>query len=89
MKRESSEAGTVFDPPVHMTDDDRYIHVSIGLPGTTEEQIRIDLEKTTFTVSVSEHGTLFKKTIQVPAGTRVFRKKFSDGVLKMTLEKPM
>jgi HSP20 family molecular chaperone IbpA len=89
MKRERPESSTVFDPPVHMMDDGRHIHVSIGLPGTMEEQIRIDLECTTFTVSVSEQGRMFKKTIQVPAGTRVFRKKFSDGVLAITLEKPV
>lgn len=89
MKRERPKASTAFDPPVGITEEGRYIHVSISLPGTTEERIRIDLEKTSFTVSISENGRLFKKAIQVPAGSRVFRKKFSDGVLEISLEKPV
>jgi HSP20 family molecular chaperone IbpA len=72
-----------------MTDDGRCIHVSIGLPGVAEEQIRIDLEKTTFTVSISENEKTFKKAIKVPQGARFFKKKFSDGVLEIVLEKPV
>jgi HSP20 family molecular chaperone IbpA len=80
--------GTIFDPPIRMTDDAGHIHISIGLPGVAEEQIRIDLEKTTFTVSVSGDEKTFKKSIEVPLGARFFKKKFSDGILDIFLEKP-
>lgn len=78
-----------FDPPIRMTDDDRHIHVSIDLFGITEEQIRIDLEKTSFTVTISGEENMLRKTIRVPRGVRIFKKKFSDGVLDIILEKPV
>jgi HSP20 family molecular chaperone IbpA len=89
MKREHSPEKKEFDPPVSMADNGRELHLSIGLPGITEEQIRLDLEKTTVTVSILDHGRPAKKTIQVPKGSRVYRKKFSDGVLEIFLEKPV
>jgi HSP20 family molecular chaperone IbpA len=78
----------MFDPPVRMTDDGRHIHLSIDLPGIVEEQIRIDLEKTTCTLCIVENEKMVKKAITVPQGARFFQKKFSGGVLEIFLEKP-
>lgn len=89
MKPERLKAGTSFDPSVHIADDGRYIHVSIDLPGIAEEQIRIDLERTTFTLTIREDERMFEKTIQVPSGARIFKKKVCDGVLEIILEKPV
>jgi HSP20 family molecular chaperone IbpA len=86
-KREKPEHSTAFEPPVRMTDEGGHIHVSIGLPGVVEEQIRIDLEKNTFTLSVSRDEKTFRKVIKIPKGARIFKKKFSDGVLEIFLEK--
>ncbi len=89
MKQKNPRNRTAFDPPICLTDNGRQICVSVGLPGITEEQIRIDLEKTTFTVSVSGDGTTVKKAIRIPKGVRIFKKKFADGVLEICLEKPI
>ena len=78
----------MFDPPVRMTDEGRHIHLSINLPGVVEEQIRIDLEKTTCTLCILENEKMVKKAIRVPQGVRLFQKKFSGGVLEILLEKP-
>lgn len=88
MKRDSPKDRTLFNPPVSVTDDGRFIHVSIHLPGVAEEQIRIDLERTMCTVSILVKERTLKKAIRIPPGARVFQKKFSDEVLKITLEKP-
>jgi len=88
MNRDINKDCTAFNPPISMTDDGRYIHVIINLPGVAEEQIRIDLEKTTCTVCIQEEEKLFKKAIQIPGGARVFKKKFSDGILEIVLDKP-
>ena len=88
MNRDNLKDSNGFDPPVRMTDDGRHIHVSIDLPGIAEEQIRIDLEKTTCTVCISDMEKTIKKAIQVPQGARFFQKRFSDGVLDIVLEKP-
>jgi HSP20 family molecular chaperone IbpA len=72
-----------------MADDGKYLHVSIGLPGIAEEQIRIDLERTTITLSIWDDERMFEKVIQVPSGARIFKKKVSDGILEIVLEKPV
>jgi HSP20 family molecular chaperone IbpA len=87
MNSQSPQKRTAFDPPISVTDDDRHVRVSVDLPGVTEEQIRIDLEKRSCTLSVSKDEKLFHKTIRVPEGVRFYKKKFSDGVLDIYLEK--
>ena len=89
MKRDNPRERTAFDPPVRVTDDGRRVHISIGLPGVTEEQVRIDLENTTFTLSVSGDGRTLEKAIQVPQAARFYKKKFSGGILEIFLEKPV
>jgi len=86
-KRGNPQESTAFDPSIRMTDDGRYIHVRIGLPGVMEEQIRIDLEKTIVTLSISDDEKTFRKSIQIPQEARFFKKTFSDGVLEISLEK--
>jgi HSP20 family molecular chaperone IbpA len=87
-KRDKPQSSTAFDPPILIDDEGRYIQVVIDLPGVVEEQIRIDLEKNTFTLSILDDEMTFRKSIQVPEGARIFKKKFSDGVLNISLEKP-
>jgi HSP20 family molecular chaperone IbpA len=89
MKHTNHQDSPTFDPPVRMTDDGRHFHISIDLPGVTEEQIRIELEKTTFSVSVAGNEKTVRKSVQVPEGARFFKKQFSDGVLEIFLEKPV
>ena len=72
-----------FDPQIERTGNGKEIRLRIGLPGVIEEQIRLDLEKTTLTLSVLQDGTTMKKAIRVPKGTRIYKKKFSDGMLEI------
>jgi HSP20 family molecular chaperone IbpA len=87
MKRTTIQNPHGFHPPVSMTDDDRNVHISIDLPGVKEEQIRIDLEKKTLTISISADGKTLKKIIHIPGGARFFQKKLSEGKLEIILEK--
>nr|WP_319376244.1 Hsp20/alpha crystallin family protein [uncultured Methanoregula sp.] len=91
-ERKQQKDPTAFDPPIRQTDEGRYIHISIELPKIAEEQIRIDLEPATVIVSLydtgdNDNGNTCKKSIRVPRGVRVFKKKFSNGVLEIILEK--
>lgn len=89
MKKQGNKKNSLaFDPPISMTDDGRRRCIRVDLPGVPEEKIRIDLEKTTFTVSISGDENTLRKAIQVPEGVRIFKKKFADGVLEIILEKP-
>ena len=80
---------TPFKPQVDRIDDGRYLHFRIDLPGIKEEQIRIELEKSTVTLILSGPGKKQETTITAPRGSRLFKKKFSDGVLDICLEKPI
>ena len=71
MKNDNLLESAVFDPPVHVTKNGREIHIRIDLPGVTEEQIRIDLENTLFTVSILDNDKLVKKTDPGPEGCTV------------------
>jgi len=77
-----------FNPPTSINDNGRLIHIIFALPGITEEQVRIDLEKTDFILSIVDDDRILRKTIQIPEGARLFKKKFSFGVLEIFLEKP-
>ena len=89
MKPDGGPAVTSFDPPVRVSYEGRQYHICVDLPDATEEQIRIDLEKTALTLTVSRNGTMVRKVIRIPKGLRIFRKKVSDGVLEIFLEKPV
>ncbi|MDD1715842.1 MAG: hypothetical protein LUQ01_02485 [Methanolinea sp.] len=81
------ETGIAFNPPIRRTDDGRYIHVNIDLPGVAEEQIRIELEQTTCCLSVMRNDGMLQTEFGVPLGARFFKKKFSEGVLEIILER--
>lgn len=71
----------------YTTDAGRYLRITVPLPGVAEEQIRIDLESTLCRINVSGCEKI-QKTIPIPKGTRFVKKKFSDEVLEILLEKP-
>ena len=87
-KRNTLQEESGFDPPISTSFTGRHIYLTIDLRGVAEEQIRIDLEKTTFTLSISANEKTYRKVIRIPEGVRLFRKKFSDGMLEIVLEKP-
>ncbi|MFY9749545.1 MAG: Hsp20/alpha crystallin family protein [Methanoregula sp.] len=87
-ERDTFQEDSGFDPPISKSYTGRHIYLTIDLQGVAEEQIRIDLEKTAFTLSIYENEKTFRKVIRIPEGVRLFRKKFSDGILEIVLEKP-
>jgi len=84
MNRNNQIGGS--DPQVGIIDDGRQVRISASLPGVSEEQIRIDLEKTTLTLSISGDRKM-KRVIRIPDGARLFKKKFTEGSLEIVLEK--
>jgi len=89
MNKDNPEDRNRFNPPVRITETDRHVSITIVLDDVSEEQIRIDLEKTNLTVTVSADGEQRSRVIHVPDGVRFFRKKFSNGVLDIYFEKPV
>ena len=77
----------VFDPPVNISDDSRHIRVIVSLPGVTEEQVSIDHRGQTLIVTVHNKKILLQKVIAIPPAERIFKRKFFNGVLDISLEK--
>jgi HSP20 family molecular chaperone IbpA len=90
MKEKCSEntgSGKTIEPAITLQDEGKFLRIIAELPGISEEKIRIDLEKTSVTIVASDTVKQFKKVITVPCEVRFSRKRFSDGILELILEK--
>jgi len=78
-----------IEPATMLIDEGKFLRIVMELPGIAEEKIRIDLENTPTSVTIvaSDTEIQYKKIITIPCEVRFNRKKFSDGVLELTLEK--
>jgi HSP20 family molecular chaperone IbpA len=79
----------ISEPATTLLDEGKYLRIITELPGIAEERIKIDLENSPAAVIIvaSDAVKNFKKVIVLPCGVRFSRKRFSDGVLELILEK--
>jgi HSP20 family molecular chaperone IbpA len=75
------------EPETTLLDEGKFFRIQIKLPGIAEEKIRIDLEKNLVTVVATDSRKTYKKVIIIPCEIRFSKKRFSDGVLELILEK--
>ena len=78
-----------FEPETTLVDEGKFLRILTELPGIAEEKIRIDLENSSTSVTIVANDTWkqYKKVIVIPCEVRFSKKRFSDGVLELTLEK--
>jgi len=78
-----------IEPVTTVIDEGKFLRILTELPGISEEKIKIDLENQTTSVTILGMNTLkqYKKMISIPCEVRFIKKRFSDGVLELTLEK--
>lgn len=78
-----------IEPATTLVDDGKSLHILTELPGIAEEKIKIDFEKhsTLVTIVASDSVKQYKKVITIPCEVCFSKKRFSDGVLELTLEK--
>jgi HSP20 family molecular chaperone IbpA len=88
-KRSRKEAPAITVPPTGISEQGRSICIIMHLHGIPEENVRIDLEKVQLIVSAAKPDGQFLQKITVPSGSRISRKKFRDGILELTLERPL
>jgi HSP20 family molecular chaperone IbpA len=74
-------------PVTTLLDEGKFLRIITKLPGITEEKIRIDLEKTTVTLTATGDGNGVNHVISLPCEVSFSSKRFSDGVLELVLEK--
>jgi HSP20 family molecular chaperone IbpA len=78
---------TTIEPATTLIYEGKFLLIITELPGIAEEKIKIDLEKNTVTIVASDTVIQYKKVITVPCEVGFYKKRFSDGVLELTLEK--
>jgi HSP20 family molecular chaperone IbpA len=89
--KDSTNAGIVkiIEPVTKLYDNGKFLHILTKLPDIGEEKIKIDLENhsTSVTIIASDLGKQYKTSISVPCEVSFSKKRFSDGVLEIILEK--
>ena len=83
----TTRPGETVEPATTLLDEGKFLQILTELPGVHEEMIRIDVEKTTVTIAASDAGKQVKKMITLPCEVSFCMKRFSEGVLTLTLEK--
>ncbi|MCX6692422.1 MAG: hypothetical protein NTW33_10365 [Methanoregula sp.] len=78
-----------IEPAITLFDEGKFLRILTELPGVAEEKIKIDLENssTSVTIVAMDHMKQYKKVITIPCEVRFSKKRFSDGVLELILEK--
>jgi len=78
-----------IEPATTLHNDGKFLRILTELPGISEEKIKIDLENHSTSVTILASDTVFqyKKVITIPYEVRFTKKRFSDGILELILEK--
>jgi len=84
---DTTRPAETMEPATTLLDGGKFLQISAELPGVHEEMIRIDVEKTIVTIAASDAGKRVKKMITLPCEVNFCMKRFSEGVLTLTLEK--
>ena len=89
--REENSKNIVFietiEPVTTLFDEEKILRIRSELPGIAEEKIRIDLDNNSVTIWASDAAKQYKKIITIPFEVKFSKKRFSDGVLELVLEK--
>jgi HSP20 family molecular chaperone IbpA len=89
--KDSTNAGIVkiIEPVTKLYDNGKFLHILTKLPDIAEEKIKIDLEShsTSVTIVASDTVKQYKTSISVPCEVSFSKKRFSEGVLEIILEK--
>lgn len=90
MREENSKNTGIIktiEPATTVLDGVKIFRIRSELPGIAEEKIRIDLDKNSVTIRASNAVKHYEKVITMPFEIKFSKKRFSDGVLELILEK--
>jgi len=87
----SHDTGAIptVEPVTKVIDEGKFLRILTELPDVSEERIKIDLENQSTSVTIHAMNTVkqYKKVITIPCEVRFSKKRFSDGILELILEK--
>ena len=77
------------EPVMTLINEEEFFLILTELPGIAEESIKIELENHTnsITIIASDTKVHYKKVIIIPCDVKLSKKRFSDGVLEISLKK--
>ncbi|MEN6610080.1 MAG: hypothetical protein ABFC24_04500 [Methanoregulaceae archaeon] len=78
---------TILEPLTDIFDEETFLRIVIELPGVNEEKIRISQKGANLTVSASEGGKRYRKTITMPWEGTVAKKRCQNGILELVVER--
>ena len=80
---------TAIEPEITLLDDGKFLRVLAEMPGIPEEKIKINLDNSSTSITIVASDTVkeYKKVITIPREVSFSKKRFSNGVLELTLEK--
>jgi HSP20 family molecular chaperone IbpA len=89
MRTGNSHDTNPIEPATTIIDQGKFLRILTELPGISEEKIKINLENRSASITIQAMNTVkeYKKVITIPWEARFSKKRFSDGVLELTLEK--
>ena len=87
--QDSTENYTTIEPITTIIDEGNCLHIRTELPDIAEERIKIDLTHQSTSIIIVAKNTVkqYKKVISIPCKVRFSKKRFSNGVLELILEK--
>jgi HSP20 family molecular chaperone IbpA len=76
-----------IEPVTTVLEEEKILRIRSELPGIAEEKIRIYLDRNSVTIWASDAANQYKKVISLPFDVKFSKKRFSDGVLELVLDK--
>jgi HSP20 family molecular chaperone IbpA len=86
---QNSRPMKTIEPVTTIIEEGQFLRILTELPDIAEEKIKIDLENHSTSVTIVAVNTvkLYKKVITIPCEVRFSKKRFSNGILELILEK--
>lgn len=87
--RELKDIYTTIEPTTTVFDEGNFLRIRTELPDMAEERIKIDLTHQSTSITIIAKNTVkqYRKVISIPCQVRFSKKRFSEGVLELILEK--
>jgi len=82
-KEVAKEEKEIIEPLVDIFDETNYIRVIVELPGVSEEDIRVEVEKRKIILDATSKERRYRKTIELSCDVKDIKKRYKNGILEL------
>jgi HSP20 family protein len=82
-KEVAKEEKEIIEPLVDIFDETNYIRVIVELPGVSEEDIRVEVEKRKIILDATSKERKYRKTIELSCDVKDIKKRYKNGILEL------